>query len=219
MVFYRQGLGERINVCLFLLALADLVKCRHPASRVCRGPIINIRGLYLFIDIGFSSAEYVSQLLSAVIACERCFCVVSPLHAKRLLKTSTMTAIVVVCSVVLMAGMFVIIPSKHFVDFIYDPSTNITKAFLMVTKFYLDNKKIVDIFDIFIYSTILPIFSLLVQEVNSTSLYFTLNIALWHFVFLSRCVRSSVHFCVYYIMGSKFREYVHSLCLREKVKQ
>ncbi|XP_025088248.1 putative G-protein coupled receptor F59B2.13 [Pomacea canaliculata] len=138
MVFYRQGLGERINVCLFLLALADLVSVVilllvFVEDRVRK----HISADTWFIAIwlgGFSSAEYVSQFLSAVIACERCFCVVSPLHAKRLLKTSTMTAIVVVCSVVLVAGMFVIATPRHVVDFIFDPSTNITKSFLMVTK-------------------------------------------------------------------------------------
>ncbi|XP_025085418.1 uncharacterized protein LOC112558888 [Pomacea canaliculata] len=109
MVFYRQGLGERINVCLFLLALADLVSVlilflMYVEDRVRKHVSPDTWFIAIWLG-GLTSAEWASQLLSAVIACERCFCVVSPLHAKRLLKTSTMTAIVVVCCVVLMAGM------------------------------------------------------------------------------------------------------------------
>ncbi|XP_025085419.1 putative G-protein coupled receptor F59B2.13 [Pomacea canaliculata] len=138
MVFYRQGLGERINVCLFLLALADLVNVvilllLYVENRVRKH--VSPDTWFIAIYLGsVRSVEWASHFLSAVIACERCFCVVSPLHAKRLLKTSTMTAIVVVCCVVLMAGMCFIITSKLTVGFMHDPSANITRSFLAVTQ-------------------------------------------------------------------------------------
>ncbi|PVD19265.1 hypothetical protein C0Q70_19751 [Pomacea canaliculata] len=89
-VFYRQGLRERINLCL-------------------------------------AGAVWASQFLSAVIASERCFCVVSPFHAKRLLKTSTMAAIIVVCSVILIGGMMTVLVSKFTIGCWFDPETNLTE--------------------------------------------------------------------------------------------
>ncbi|XP_025088438.1 uncharacterized protein LOC112560656 [Pomacea canaliculata] len=59
----------------------------------------------------------------------------------------------------------------------------------------------------------LQIFSLLLRELISTGVYSNLNLALWYFIFMCRGIRSSVNFCVYYIMGSKFRVSVHSLYL------
>ncbi|XP_025077666.1 uncharacterized protein LOC112554214 [Pomacea canaliculata] len=102
---------------------------------------------------GFHGALWASQFLSAVIASERCFCVVSPFHAKRLLKTSTMAAIIVVCCVLLIGGMCTIVVSKHKSACVFDPSTKVTEQAEYITEFYQKNKGIIDIFDIFIYST------------------------------------------------------------------
>ncbi|PVD19227.1 hypothetical protein C0Q70_19712 [Pomacea canaliculata] len=82
---------------------------------------------------GFNGFLWASQFLSAVIASERCFCVVSPFHAKRLLKTSTMAAIIVVTSAVVVAGMFTIVGLKHTIVSVFDPATNVTEYIVYVT--------------------------------------------------------------------------------------
>lgn len=98
-VFWRQGLKERINVCLFSLSIADLAYMVHSF-------LLNVDRLYLqfahtpqlglvfkfIVDhklVGFRGLSWVSGFLSTLIACERCFCVVSPLRSKTVLRTGT----------------------------------------------------------------------------------------------------------------------------------
>ena len=96
MVFVRQGLRDRINLCLFSLALADTSFLLFMFSA----------GLFPFLGLfareleEFWSEKYlstvlgpmqgtmnISNLMTMVISVERCICVVSPFTAKRFLKT------------------------------------------------------------------------------------------------------------------------------------
>ncbi|XP_025078416.1 uncharacterized protein LOC112554686 isoform X2 [Pomacea canaliculata] len=158
-VFYRQGLRERINLCLFALAIVDLVVVLAICAVYCELLYREVIGPSWVIKpyAGcLTGSVWASHFLSAVIASERCFCVVSPFHAKRLLKTSTMAAIIVVGSTLLIGGMCAIVAPKHISVCRVDPLTNITEDIVYVTIFYLKNKAIVDAFDIFVYATALP---------------------------------------------------------------
>ena len=96
MVFVRQGLRDRINLCLFSLALADtsfllfmfLAKFfpflglfdrdlggywRQKHTSTVLGPMLGTMNI--------------SNLMTMIISVERCICVVSPFSAKRFLKT------------------------------------------------------------------------------------------------------------------------------------
>jgi hypothetical protein len=46
--------------------------------------------------------------MSAVIASERCFCILFPLRSKTLLTTTTMAVVIVVAFVLIVGGLFVV---------------------------------------------------------------------------------------------------------------
>ena len=89
-VFYKQGLKDRVNLCLFALSLADelyLIQAMFLYGEQLHlqfttkerfGPMMR------FIAnnnlVGFYGFTWVSQALSAIIASERCICVLSPLR-------------------------------------------------------------------------------------------------------------------------------------------
>ena len=96
MVFVRQGLRDRINLCLFSLALADTSFLlfmfsakfhvflglfdkdlegywRQKHTNTVLGPMLGTMNI--------------SNLMTMIISVERCICVVSPFTAKRFLKT------------------------------------------------------------------------------------------------------------------------------------
>ncbi|PVD19268.1 hypothetical protein C0Q70_19754 [Pomacea canaliculata] len=117
---------------------------------------------------------WASQFLSAVIASERCFCVVSPFHAKRLLKTSTMAAVIVVCCVLLTAGMCAIAGPKFTIIDIFDPLTNTSSSIFYVTSYYLENRDVLDIIDVYIYATALSGLFFLVIIVTTSIIVITI---------------------------------------------
>nr|KAG5711228.1 hypothetical protein BaRGS_004872 [Batillaria attramentaria] len=89
---------------------------------------------------------WVSQFLSAVIACERCFCVLAPLRANGVLKTRTMAVIIAVGSL-LIAGAKAVSMEKHRIECVLDVEVNITRLVAMSTEFYTQNKAVLDIWD------------------------------------------------------------------------
>ena len=117
-VFFKQGLKERINFCLFSLALVDLI---------CLTEIfmINVERIYTqFTDgermgpvqrymvdnnvIGLYGFLYGSMLLYAIISVERCVCILFPLRAKTCISTKAIAFITVVGVLVLGFGRFAI---------------------------------------------------------------------------------------------------------------
>ncbi|KAL8589841.1 hypothetical protein ACOMHN_020844 [Nucella lapillus] len=158
-VFYRQGLRERINLCVFCLALVDLVVViatfcltTEKAYQTFVGP----SSFFITHFVGLKGFNWVSMFLSAVIAAERCFCVVSPLRAQRMLSTRTLAVVITSISLLLLTGMLTIAGPKHTEACVFDPQTNTTSFIIYVTDYYLQNKKILDIFDIFVYALTLP---------------------------------------------------------------
>ena len=96
MVFVRQGLRDRINLCLFSLALADTSFLLFMFS----AKFFSFLGLFDRDLQGYWSQKHtntvlgpmlgsmnISNLMTMVISVERCICVVSPFTAKRFLKT------------------------------------------------------------------------------------------------------------------------------------
>ena len=103
-VFYKQGLKERVNLCLFALSLADgmyLIQTIFISGEQLHlqfttkewfGPMM--RFMVNNNLIGFMGFSFVSQVLSAIIASERCLCVLCPLRFQTLLQTRTMAVII-----------------------------------------------------------------------------------------------------------------------------
>ncbi|XP_076441549.1 uncharacterized protein LOC143280759 [Babylonia areolata] len=160
-VFYRQGLRERINMCVFCLAVADVmvitVTFLISVEDIYRILIGSLNFFTKYI-VGLTGFIRVSMFLSAVIAAERCFCVVSPLRAQRMLSTRTLALIIVFISSVLLMGLMVITTTKRTEVCVFDPRTNSTSLVLTFTEFYKENKKVVDVFSTMVYGTVLPAF-------------------------------------------------------------
>ncbi|KAL8576467.1 hypothetical protein ACOMHN_049034 [Nucella lapillus] len=159
-VFYRQGLRERINLCIFCLALADVVVLTvtfclsfEEVHRFYIGP----HNFFIVHFVGLTGFIRVSMFLSAVIAAERCFCVVSPLLAQRVLSTRTLAVIIACVSLVLVAGMQVIAGHRRTEMCVYDPLTNTTSTVLTFTEFYKENKQILDFCSQIVYGTVIPV--------------------------------------------------------------
>ena len=116
-VFYKQGLKERVNLCLFALSLADgmyLIQTIFISGEQLHlqfttkewfGPMM--RFMVNNNLIGFMGFSFVSQVLSAIIASERCLCVVCPLRFQTLLQTRTMAVII--------AGVYLVVVGPYFV--------------------------------------------------------------------------------------------------------
>ena len=58
--------------------------------------------------LGFYGFTWVSQVLSAIIASERCFCILQPLRSQTVFRTSTMTATIVAVNVVVVGLYFLV---------------------------------------------------------------------------------------------------------------
>ena len=119
-VFFRQGLRERINLCLFSLALVDLICLTEifapNAERIYTqftdgepmGPVLrymvnnNVIGLYGFL--------YGSMFLYAIISVERCVCILFPLRAKTCISTKAIAFVTVAGVLVVGFGRF----SRHY---------------------------------------------------------------------------------------------------------
>ncbi|KAK7493508.1 hypothetical protein BaRGS_00015219, partial [Batillaria attramentaria] len=135
-VFCKQGLADRINLCLFSLALADAAVITVLFLMYAEGAYRAFGGeAYFFITYftGLTGFTLVSMFLSAVIASERCLCVVSPFKAKQVLSTCTMAVFIVIVSAVLLGGMLAIAGPKHTIACVFDPATNATNSIVFVT--------------------------------------------------------------------------------------
>ena len=167
MVFTKHGLKERINLCLFFQSLADFVFMTFNI-------ILYADTLYLhFLDgsssrrgavsrflinthlIGFYGVVFASDFMTMVIACERCFCVVSPLRSQNILKTKS-TLVVILVAFFFVIGGFFVVAMRWSVTCIFDPRTNSSSLQVYPGTFYLHNVKLVDMLDGVVYGVVLP---------------------------------------------------------------
>ena len=201
-VFYKQGLKERVNLCLFALSLADelyLIQAMFffggdqlplPFNTKDRfGPVTrfiannNLVGLF-----GFT---FVSHILSAIIASERCFCVLSPLRSQTLLQTRTLAIIIIVLHVVVM-GLYFFVGSRFRVVCIFDPTSNIMLYTGGTSEFYRNHKKIFLYLDSFVFGVGIP--ALVIIVVIITTIITAMKIrqaALWRAMTSSATTSSS----------------------------
>ena len=96
--------------------------------------------------LGFYGFTSVSQVLSAIIASERCFCILRPLRSKAVLRTSTMTAVVVAAFVLVVAPHFLIM-TKYRIVCARHPLTNTELWTPVPGDFYLRNRRLIDTLD------------------------------------------------------------------------
>ena len=85
---------------------------------------------------------WVSQVMSAIIASERCFCVVSPLRSQTVLSTRTMVVIIVVVFVVV-TGLYFVVSLRYRMVCVYNPTTDTYFKMIDGGEFYYEYKVIV----------------------------------------------------------------------------
>ncbi|XP_025101695.1 uncharacterized protein LOC112568577 [Pomacea canaliculata] len=166
-VFWRQGLGDRMNVCLLALSLVDL--CLLLVSVVFtvgyyleQIDSVNYSGLYAFllaflygVNQGFRSA---SGCITMVIAVERCLCVQFPLKAANLLSSYIMIVIMVCIVCFTQLGFFTAPAASVMVEVTNGSSKFVTT----LSEFYINNQVLCDILEGIVMMSVLPLTTFLV---------------------------------------------------------
>ena len=164
-VFYKQGLKERVNLCLFALSLADelfMVQAmflvgeqmhRQFTTDERSGPLMRFMANNNLV--GFVGFTWVSQLMSAIIASERCLCVLSPLRSQTMLQTRTMAAIVTAVYVVVV-GLYFVVATRYRIACVFDPASNTVRYSGVAGEFYRNHLKLVNYLDSFVYGAGIP---------------------------------------------------------------
>ena len=91
--------------------------------------------------LGFYGFTWVSQIMSAIIASERCFCVVSPLRSQSVLSTRTMAVIIVFVYIVVL-GLYFVVALRYRLVCVYDPTTDMYFKMLVWGEVYHKHKVI-----------------------------------------------------------------------------
>ena len=105
--------------------------------------------------MGFNGFTGVSQVLSAIIASERCFCILQPLRSQTVLRTSTMTAIIVAINV-LVVGLYFLMLTRYNIICAYNPITDSVVMTMTGGEFYLRHQKLLDILTVFVFGVGFP---------------------------------------------------------------
>ena len=117
--------------------------------------------------LGFCGFTWVSQILSAIIASERCFCILQPLRSQTVLRTSTMTAIIVAVNV-LVVGLYFLVVTRYYIVCAYDPVSDSVVMTGVGREFYLQHQKLVDYLDVAVYGVGIP--GLVIVVVTTTTI-------------------------------------------------
>ncbi|XP_076454866.1 uncharacterized protein LOC143289702 [Babylonia areolata] len=158
-VFFKQGLQDRVNLCLFAMSAAD-------AMFLISSMFLNGENVYLHFSTGATKAHsdrfmvnnnlvfllssgFFSAFLSAVIACERCYCVLRPLKYHTLMRTRTMVFITVFAAAIYFS-LFYVVCFKYRVGCLYDPVTGLQITSLIEGEFYNTHRDLIDGIDSFI---------------------------------------------------------------------
>ncbi|KAL8597014.1 hypothetical protein ACOMHN_050113 [Nucella lapillus] len=169
-VFARQGLSDRIHLCLFSLAVSDtgfllslmcgksysLISLINPAAgnywHHHNRPVV---GSYM----GFLS---ISNFITALIAAERWLCVLNPLKAAKFFKTKYVRVVIIVVAVYTLVVMTTAMGLKFRASQVIDPVTNTSTFISELTPLYLRHRTIIDILYKQTLSVTLPVISLIV---------------------------------------------------------
>ncbi|KAL8589877.1 hypothetical protein ACOMHN_023964 [Nucella lapillus] len=116
--------------------------------------------------IGFFGFIWVSQIISAIIASERCFCVVSPLRSHTVLSTRTM-AVILAMVVVIILTLFFVVATRFRMICVYDPVTNARFNIIDGGAFYYHHQRLIDYLDSLVYGLALPGASILVVTLTT----------------------------------------------------
>ena len=183
-VFYKQGLKERVNLCLFALSLADELSLIYTMFLYGEQPLhLQFITKELFGPmmtaivnnnlVGFFGFNWVSMVLSAIIASERCLCVLSPLRFQTLLPTGTM-AVIIAALYLVVVGFFFLVGTKYRIACILDPASDTVLKTIAASEFYRSHEKLINYLDSFVYGAGIP--GIVIIVVTTTTIITTMKI-------------------------------------------
>ena len=159
-VFFKQGLKERINLCLFSLALIDLfcstVVFSFYAERIYTQFTDGERmsAVYRYVVdnnvIGLNGFAYGTMFLSAIISTERCICVLFPMRAQRCIPTKAI-AVIIVVGVLAMSFPQFAITAMYKITCFYEMSTQRVSWQPYVNDYYFRNEAMINTLNGVIY--------------------------------------------------------------------
>ncbi|XP_076456681.1 uncharacterized protein LOC143290980 [Babylonia areolata] len=185
-VFVRLGLADRINLCLFCLAVSDtgfmlflmcgksyaLISLLDPeAGNFWQN---RHRGATMGSALGFQA---ISNVITALIAVERCHCVLSPLKAGQIFKTKTMGVVIVMVAVYILTVLNTALGIKYQTVHVTDPLTNTSTFISHLSPTYLRHRTLIDIVYNFMLLAILPFLCLLTVTVCTTAIIVRLKVS------------------------------------------
>ncbi|KAL8618931.1 hypothetical protein ACOMHN_020350 [Nucella lapillus] len=179
-VFYKQGLKERINVCLFSLSLVDFLYLvfnmvfngeqifrQYASEFTLKERYGSVMGFMMNYNLlGFFGLTWESQVISALIASERCFCILQPLRSQTVLSSYSTTAIIL-GTTVLNLGLYSLMTTKYRLVCIHDPVTASDAWNPMPSQFYLDNQQLVDVLDAIVFGVAIPLVMIVIVALTT----------------------------------------------------
>ncbi|KAL8616333.1 hypothetical protein ACOMHN_056276 [Nucella lapillus] len=177
-VFYKHGLEERINACLFTLSLVDLLG-------VFVAYCFNSDAAYMFImgkerELGPSGQFFIgnqlvglygfvtsSQMVYGVITVERCLCITRPLLVKNLISTKKIVIALWVMTFIVTGGNMLVTGVRYSALCVFEPADNSISYVSYPTDFYFRHQFIMDIMYSVVYGLLLPGLSLVCVIVST----------------------------------------------------
>ena len=152
-VFFKQGLKERINLCLFSLALVDLsclsltfvFYAERLYTQFTDGERIGVVYRYMLNNnvLGLCGIVYGPMFLSVVVSIERCICVLFPMKAKSCIPTRAIAFIIVVGVSCLVSARFAV-TAMYQVTCFYEMRTQRFSWQPYVNDYYFRNKAMIN---------------------------------------------------------------------------
>ena len=151
-VFFKQGIKERINMCLFSLALIDIITltmvftfhAEKIYTQFINGERIGVVYRYAVNNnlIGLFGIGYGIMFLSVIISTERCICILFPMRAQRCIPTKALAVIIVVGVSVLLFARFAV-TAMYRVTCFYEMRTQRLSWQPYVNDYYFRNKAMI----------------------------------------------------------------------------
>lgn len=184
-VFWQQGLKDRMNLCLFCLALVDMVYLIvlviQAASTFVTfadevvGSEYFAKSLVYCLGVGWG-LKAASGCITMLIAIERCFCVVRPFHVDTAMRPRTMVWLLVA----IVTGtqlVQVIQPLAYAADSVRDGESGKIHWNIINTELYDNNKVIFDIVLVVLLPFIVPLCTFIVVSVTTAVTVIKLKMA------------------------------------------
>ncbi|CAL1538949.1 unnamed protein product [Lymnaea stagnalis] len=180
-VFARQGFKDSMSISMTTVALWDLVKSLGGFMQRLAGPMVLFSPAaakswanlsVMVFNYLVSVTCYVTSVLAAYVAVERCLCVTVPLKVKWLLTPKTALVVCVAISVVVFGSFFVIF-FIYDVYWVYDPTYNETVAVFEYNSFSVNNTALFGYYNM--SGTLWPLVSLVVIVISTIIISYKLR--------------------------------------------